>query len=296
MKNYIFIFYISIILFKTGNVLSDNNLFTVNNIEICKELSTNKEELVNEAFIKAFDELIKRILLEDDYKRLFETNIIQIKELISYYQILGLKKKNKEKNKLRINVFFDKNRIHNFFYSKNILYSDIINTEIILLPLLKKKDEYFIYSQNYFYENWNFINPEDLIEYNLLTENIESIQKINKNINDIINLDISELFKEYGSSNLVFTIIEMKKEVAQIFLQLRIDGKKINKKISLNRGTNFNEIDFNNRIILEIKKVIKNIVKSQNLIDVRTPSFLNVEIRLNNKNNLVVFNNRISKY
>ena len=129
----------------------------------------------------------------------------------------------------------------------------------------------------------------------MLTENIESIQKINKNINDIINLDISELFKEYGSSNLVFTIIEMKKEVAQIFLQLRIDGKKINKKISLNRGTNFNEIDFNNRIILEIKKVIKNIVKSQNLIDVRTPSFLNVEIRLNNKNNLVVFNNRISK-
>ena len=95
MKNYIFIFYISIILFKTGNVLSDNNLFTVNNIEISKELSTNKEELVNEAFIKAFDELIKRIFLEDDYKRLFETNIIQIKELISYYQILGLKKKNK---------------------------------------------------------------------------------------------------------------------------------------------------------------------------------------------------------
>ena len=30
--------------------------------------------------------------------------------------------------------------------------------------------------------------------------------------------------------------IEMKKEVAQIFLQLRIDGKKINKKISLNRS------------------------------------------------------------
>ena len=53
------------------------------------------------------------------------------------------------------NIFFDKERIHNFFYKKNILYSDIINTEVVLFPLLKVKDQYFIYSQNYFYKNWS---------------------------------------------------------------------------------------------------------------------------------------------
>ena len=36
-------------------------------------------------------------------------------------------------------------------------------------------------------------------------------------------------------------------------------------------------------------------IKSQNLIDVRTPSFLNVEVKLNNKSNLIEFNNRLKK-
>ena len=31
------------------------------------------------------------------------------------------------------------------------------------------------------------------------------------------------------------------------------------------------------------------------LIDVRTPSFLNVEVKLNNENNLIEFNNRLKK-
>ena len=36
-------------------------------------------------------------------------------------------------------------------------------------------------------------------------------------------------------------------------------------------------------------------IKSQNLIDVRTPSFLNVKIKLNDQKNFVKFNNRIDK-
>ena len=84
-----------------------------------------------------------------------------------------------DKKKIKVNVFFDKDRMHNFFYKKNILYSDIINTEVILFPLLKKEDQYFIYTKNYFYENWNKESLKDLIQYTLPTENIESIQKIN---------------------------------------------------------------------------------------------------------------------
>ena len=45
--------------------------------------------------------------------------------------------------------------------------------------------------------------------------------------------------------------------------------------------------------ILETKYTIKNLIKSENLIDVRTPSFFNAEIKLNKKSNLVEFNNRI---
>ena len=64
MKNIIFLSCILIILFKTGNVLSDNNIFNVNNIDLNKENSENKEILINKAFYKAFDKLINRLLLE----------------------------------------------------------------------------------------------------------------------------------------------------------------------------------------------------------------------------------------
>ena len=40
---------------------------------------------------------------------------------------------------------------------------------------------------------------------------------------------------------------------------------------------------------------MKDLIKSQNLIDVRTPSFLNVEIKLEKKTNLVEFNDRLKK-
>ena len=55
------------------------------------------------------------------------------------------------------------------------------------------------------------------------------------------------------------------------------------------------EEDFYNSIILEINNIIGDLIKSQNLIDVRTPSFLNVEIKLNDKSNLIEFNNRLKK-
>ena len=55
------------------------------------------------------------------------------------------------------------------------------------------------------------------------------------------------------------------------------------------------EKDFYNSIILEINNLIGDLIKSQNLIDVRTPSFLNVEVKLNNKSNLIEFNNRLKK-
>ena len=45
--------------------------------------------------------------------------------------------------------------MYEFFYQNKILYSDIINTEIVLLPLFISDKQYFLYTKNYFYENWN---------------------------------------------------------------------------------------------------------------------------------------------
>ena len=119
MKDYIFIFTILIILCKTGNVLSDNNIFNVNNIEISKETYKNKENLVNQAFKKGFNKLINRLLLEEDYKRLLSFDLAEIKKLISYYQIINPQEK-ENINEVNVNVFFDKSKMHNFFYHNDL--------------------------------------------------------------------------------------------------------------------------------------------------------------------------------
>ncbi len=295
MKNLVFIFCIIIILFKTGNVLSDNNIFNVNNIEINKESYKNKEKIVNLAFQKAFDELIIRLLLKEDQKKFVNINLGQIKKLISYYQIINQETSDDKTNKTMINVFFDKDRMHDFFYKKDILYSDIKNTEVILFPLFQKGEQYFIYNKNYFYDNWNKEKVDNLIQYTLPGESIENIEKINLNRNNIYELEISDFFKEYENNNIVFINIQINKLAAEIFLSSRIEGKKIKKNLSVKNLSNLNKKNFYDQIIVEINNIIVDLIKSQNLIDVRTPSFLNVELKLNKKNNLIEFNNRLSK-
>ena len=293
MKNLIFISCILIILFKTGNVLSNNNIFSVNNIEIVREISKNQEDLVNQAFEKGFKKLIQRLLLEEDYKKISTINLKEIKKLISYYQIVNPDDQESKKN-ITVNLFFDKDRMHNFFYQRNILYSDIINTEMLIFPLLISEKQYFVYSKNFFYENWNNDSSDHLIQYTLPVESIESIQKIESNKNSIYKLDLFDFFKEYDNENMTFATIEVNKKNAKVFISTIIEGKKLNTNFSIDKK-NLNSEDFNNKIILEIKNITRDLIKSQNLIDIRTPSFLNVKIRLNNKSNLVELNNRIEK-
>ena len=292
MKLLINLTLILIILFQTGNVLSDDNIFNVNNIEINEKFSKNKEKLANVAFRKGFEKLINRLLLEKDYQKILNTNLEEIKKLISYYQFTRNNKKNNDKS--TVNIFFDKDNVHNFFYEQNILYSDILNTEVILFPLLINNKQQFIYSKNYFIENWNNNNFEELIQYTLPLESIENIQIIEKYKNDIFKISIAEFFKEYNVKNKIFVVIEKDSSKVKVFLNAEIDEKKIKKTLIVNNSFSNND-DFDNKIILEVKKTIRELIKSQNLIDVRTPSFLNVKIKLKNVNNLIKFSNRLKK-
>ena len=132
--------------------MSKNNLFNVNNIEITKKASSNNEIFANQAIKQGFNELIDRVLLKEDISKLENLDFTTIKNLVSYYQITGEQKDSKAKTK-KFNIFFDKDKLHNLFFTKGISYSDILKNELYLLPILKKQDQLYIYSQNFFYEN-----------------------------------------------------------------------------------------------------------------------------------------------
>ena len=97
MKSFNYIILILVIFFKTGNVLSKDNVFNVNNIEIIKTSSISNEQLANQAIKKGYKELVEKILLDKD-KKLADLNLSQIKNLVSYYQIVI------KKARLKINL------------------------------------------------------------------------------------------------------------------------------------------------------------------------------------------------
>ena len=88
MKLFIQIILILIVFFKTGNLLSENDLFNVNNIQLEKIDKNTHISLANQAIKKGFNELIEKILLKEDLDKLSDLDFSKIKELVSYYQIL----------------------------------------------------------------------------------------------------------------------------------------------------------------------------------------------------------------
>ena len=292
MGSFKIIIVILVIFLKTGNVLSLENIFNVNNIEITKKTNNSNEDLANKAIKKGYGKLLEKILLKKDIENLSGLEFPKIKQLVSYYQIVDEAQSN-FKNKVNFNIFFDKDKLHTLFSNKNISYSDISDKELYLLPVIQKKNQIFIYNKNYYYDNWNKIYQSELIEFVLPIENIEVIQNISTNKENLYGIDLKNLFKEYENKNLALVLIEdTSSNEEKIFIRTRILNKKIDKTIKVKKDDKNTE-KFSEEIIKVISDELINIIKSQNLIDIRTPSFLNARLINNKKNNLVELNNRL---
>ena len=242
---------------------------------------------------QGFDQLLERILLAKDRDRLSDLNFFSIKNLVTYYQIINVSKEKDNNEILNYNILFDKDKIHDLFYEKEILYSEISDKEFYVLPILIKENEIFIFNNNFFYKNWNEIDENKLIEFILPLENIEIVKKINDNKENLLNLDINILFQEYVNKNLALILIEeFKTDNMKIFIKSSIQGKEITKSLNLKKEKKVDN-NFYDKILIKSKKELVNLVKSNNLINIRTPSFLNTKLNLDKKNNLVELNSRV---
>ena len=103
------------------------------------------------------------------------------------------------------------------------------------------------------------------------------------------------MFAEYREKNLALVLIEDENLKEQkIYLKTEIYGKSIVKNINVKKS-NLSEEEFYKKIIVKTKQALINIVKSQNLIDVRAPSFLNAQLRISKESNLSELRLRIKK-
>ena len=81
---------------------------------------------------------------------------------------------------------------------------------------------------------------------------------------------LKDIFNEYSDKNLAIIFIEhVDQNIVKIFYKIKISGKNFVRNKSFKR-TDFKKEELNNNIIFYIKKDLINIIKSKNLIDIRT--------------------------
>ena len=295
MKYFKFTFIILIILFKSGNNLYAESIFTVNNIQVNKNSFKNKEELINIAFRKGFEKLNNKILLEKDYLKTKNISLRIIKNLVSHYQIVKNDDEN-VKNFEIVNLYFKRDKMYNFYSKNNIKYSDVTGKILKILPVLILEDQTFIYDRNFFYENWLKIekqNKSENIEYIFPLENLETIETIKKNQNNLETINLIDIFEKDNEKDNLLIIIDYHKQQTKIFLKGIISSKKIVKNLSLENKSEKN-IEYP-KILKFLKKEILELVKSQNIIDIGAPAFLNINLTLNNQKDLFLFQNILSE-
>ena len=101
------------------------------------------------------------------------------------------------------------------------------------------------------------------------------------------------IFQEYSKNNLAIILIEDNNtNNIKAYIKSKIQEKNISKSFNFKKQSQLTR-EFYEKIIIDFKKELINLVKAENLIDIRTPSFLNVKLNLNKKSNLVELNSRL---
>jgi hypothetical protein len=292
MSKYLFILSIIVFLFKTETVFSAETIYDVNNIQVSGKLNNNLDnnKLIEEAFRKAFLIFINKTLLEKDIETLSKTNIQIIKDFIFTHQITSQKKNTNEEIILTVNVKFDPKKINNYLSINNISYADISEISISILPILRKENNLFIFSDNFFYNEWNKTENDkknteaQLINYNLALENAEDLFYINNNRENLELININKLNSLSEEKNKIFLIFTLNEDT-KVFIKAYFNEKEVIKNIILND----NSTDDYNSLIMNVKDQINQIWKEQNLIDINTPAYLDIIFDIKKINDFLKF-------
>jgi len=260
--------------------------FSVNDIQISTpfEINFNKNEIINEGFIQAFDRLILSVAQTKNQKKLKKTSLRVIKGMIETFSIKEEKFIN-EIYYLSLNVSFNKKKIFNFLESKNIFPSLPVKKSIFFIPIVLDEDEneILMFSESNLFNRWNSNTKNyHLLKYILPTEDLEDFNLIKRNSKNLENYDFKEIIQKYNLEDYIITIIFKNNE------QIRVLNKiNFNKKIDL-KNLNFKNINLNDDKEIEkftenLKSIFEDYWKSKN--EINTSVKLAIKISIDNQNN-----------
>ena len=156
MKKIILTSLIILFLTKTQNVFAKTDTFIVDNIVITGKVTNSnyRAKYFAVAFERGFESLIQNILKNEDQKKLSGIDLKTIRSLIENYRVIGEEVEN-DIYKLQMEIKFSRKLINDFFYKKNISYSEVTKLSIIVYPILVLNSELQLFSENKFLKEWN---------------------------------------------------------------------------------------------------------------------------------------------
>ena len=283
---YIFFLFFLIIFAKFSTIEASANTYKIADLEISKpyDKNFNKEEIIDIAFEKAFQQLILKIttIEKNQIKKL--SSLKNIYSLIESFSIID----EKFVDNKYISIFeveFNKKKLFNYLQNKNIFPSIPKDKDLLLIPILinNEKNQVLLFSENSFYTNWNKSDENYfLLNYILPNEDIEDINLIKKNINNIEDYNFNEIISKYAIKDYIILILFQKDNNFNALMKINLN----NKLIISNKKFTWDENQSVENVIQKLKLEFENHWKKLNIIN--TSIKLPITISVNSKNyNLV---------
>ena len=281
-KKYLYIFFLTLALSLSFFSTSKAKEFFIDQIEIKEKLENdfNKEKLINTGFIKAFQELMSKLVQSKNLKKIENIKLNEIKSMIETFKIKEEKYIN-DTYSLNLGVSFNKKKVFKFLDERNIFPSEINVENFIFIPVLldQVNNDILVYSQNPIYDKWNLKNNKNfLIKYILPTEDIEDLNLIRKNFLDIENYDFEKIIEKYFIENSIIAIFYKDETEIKVLSKINIKDEKV---INSNSFVNINlENDYElDKLINDLKIIYEDFWKEKNLINtsIKLPIYIKVD-------------------
>ena len=278
------------IFFSTENIQAKT--FSINDIEISTpfEINFDKNNIIDEGFLQAFDMLVLSIVQTKDQKKLNKTPLSLIKGTIETFSIKE-EKFIDEIYYLSLNVSFNKKKILNLMEKKNIFPSPPVEKNIFFLPIIvdRDSDDISIFSENYIFNNWNSNNQKyHLLRYILPTEDLEDFNLIKRNSKYLESYNFSEIIKKYNLDEYIIAIIFKENNMIKVLNKINFNQQENFKNISF-QNLNIDNDQEANKLIESLKIIYENYWKSEN--EINTSVKISLTISINNNDN-----SKISKF
>jgi len=237
-QKFLYIFFlvlaVNLSFFSTNKV--NAKAFIIEEIEISEKLENNfnKDILINKGFKKAFKELMGKLIQSKDLNKTKDIKINKIKSMIETFSIKEEKFINKAYN-LNLGVSFNKKKIFNYLDSKNIFPAQIIEEKFLFIPIIidQSNTDLLVFSNNPIHKNWQEENNKNyLINYILISEDLEDLNLIKDNYLELENYNFEEIIKKYFLNNSIIALFFKDENQIKVLSKINIKEKKVIKSNS----------------------------------------------------------------